>query len=453
MRWTWLTVAGLVLTLPYARPERVGAGDAQDYAEHLADFLEQTHHGVFPVLVGQSHYAFNGSFNPLRTAPYFEYVGGVLHLLTMGTMGPYALQNLMIVLSFIAAAFSAYLCLQRLWPAQGWLCCLLAVLALSSPGVLALAYGGDMVPSWLTLPYLPICAYLLGRSGGRRHHRAPPGDPGHGHGGHLAGPRAHRHVAFPDCDARARLSPGRFPSGNQGSRTQLALATADLVFAALAGYVFVSVAELRLPTLPLLTKVYYDGSVFETLREGWRGFLATRERRGRESHRRSPAQSGALALRGRFAARLAPCRRRRPHAAGRHPQSRRPARAASPSWRDTSGRWCQPSSSASRTSGPCSDSTRSCRSSLPSPSSWLGAGAGPAALLTRDLAWVLLAGCCLWSGFGGGKNSSAGGLKRSPCRAKSRASPSWGAMPCCRSIPPSCWGRCRGDIIPAASNT
>ena len=81
----------------------------------------------------------------------------------METMGPYALQNLMIVLSFVAAAFSAYLCPLRLWPAQPWLCFLLALLALSSPGVLALAYGGDMVPSWLTLPYLPICAYLLGR--------------------------------------------------------------------------------------------------------------------------------------------------------------------------------------------------------------------------------------------------------------------------------------------------
>ena len=166
-RWAILTVVSLILTLPYARPERVGAGDAQDYAEHLADFISQVQAGVFPVLVGQSRFAFNGAFNPLRTAPYFQYLGGALNVLSFGVLGTFALQNLEIILSLLAAAFSAYLCLLRLAPWRGWFCLLLAALYVSSPGVLALAYGGDMIPSWLTLPYLPIYAYLLVRIGER----------------------------------------------------------------------------------------------------------------------------------------------------------------------------------------------------------------------------------------------------------------------------------------------
>jgi hypothetical protein len=272
LRWTSLTAASLILTLPYARPERVGIGDAQDYAEHLADFLDQTQKGVFPVLVGQSSYAFNGAFNPLRTAPYFEYVGGALHLLTLGMLGPYALQNLMIVLSLLAAGFCSYLCLLRLWPSRPWPCLLLALLAISSPGVLALAYGGDMVPSWLTLPYLPVCAYLLGRVAeeGITMRRLAI----------LAVAMAaiwlaHAPiamwlslVALPVIAVRLVVS-----FRKSGKADLAALAVSGVVFAALAGYVFVSVAELRLPTPYALTRVFHDGTVLELLRQGWQGFL------------------------------------------------------------------------------------------------------------------------------------------------------------------------------------
>jgi hypothetical protein len=163
LRWVALLAAGLALTFPYTHPERVGAGDAQDYAQQIADFLSQVRAGVFPVFVGQSGYAFNGAFNPLRTAPYLQYSSGILNVLSFGMLGPYALLNLEIVLSLIGAGFSCYLCLRRMLPDCAWSCVMLALLYVTSPGVLALAYGGDMVPSWLTLPYLPLCAYLTAR--------------------------------------------------------------------------------------------------------------------------------------------------------------------------------------------------------------------------------------------------------------------------------------------------
>jgi hypothetical protein len=271
-RWLVLLAAGLALTLPYARPERVGAGDSQDYAEHLADFLVQVRHGVFPVLVGQSEYAFNGAFNPLRTAPYFQYAGGALDALTFGALGPYGLQNLEIILSLCAAGFSGYLCLRRISAGRAWLCMLLALLYISSPGVLALVYAGDMIPSWLTLPYLPIYTCLLVRMADRG----------------ASGPRLvamaavmamiwciHApiamwlsFIALPVILVRLATLRGVAWRGRA-----LLGAGALLVFAVLAGYEFVSVAELGLPTLPRQTVNFRDGTVLSILRAGWAGIF------------------------------------------------------------------------------------------------------------------------------------------------------------------------------------
>ena len=271
-RWLGLTVIALALTLPYARPERVGAGDAQDYAEHLADFIAQVRQGVFPVLVGQSRFAFNGAFNPLRTAPYFQYLGGALSALTFGALGPFALQNLEIILSLVAAAFSAYLCLLRLAPRRGWLCLLLTALYLSSPGVLALAYSGDMIPSWLTLPYLPAFAYLFVRISeqGINHRRLNA----------LAVVMAvlwtaHAPIAMwltflalPVVLIRLLLL------ARTAWRQSLLWGIAALtLFAVLAGYEFVSVASLRLPGIPPHFIPSPFGSAHEVLGEGWRGWL------------------------------------------------------------------------------------------------------------------------------------------------------------------------------------
>jgi hypothetical protein len=272
-RWTILLAAALYLTLPYCRPVRVGAGDAQDYAQHIADFIAQARHGVFPVLVGQSRYASNGAFNPLRTAPYLQYAGGALHALTLGALNAYAVQNLAIVLSLCGAAFSCYACLRRLSQGREWLCLALALLYISSPGVLALVYSGDMIPSWLALPYLPLYTLLLvriaenGLSGRRLFTMAAV----------MAliwlihAPIAMwlSFIALPVIVARLAATPQLpWPRG-------LLLASGSLlIFVVLAGFVFVSVAELRLPGLAARQLAIFRGPDFlYNLRAGWVGFL------------------------------------------------------------------------------------------------------------------------------------------------------------------------------------
>lgn len=270
VRWMALLAAALLLTRPYARPDRVGAGDAQDYAEHLGDFLSQTKHGIFPVLVGQSRFAFNGAFNPLRTAPYYLYAGGALDALTSGLLNPYGLQNLEIILSLTAAAFSCYLLLQRLAPGRGWLSFLLSFLYVSSPGVLALIYEGDMLPSWLTLPYLPLVCYLVVQVADK-------------------GPALRRLVAIAVVTAAVWwvhapiamwLSLIALPvvgvrlAARPSWRERILPAAAALgAFALLAGYEFVSVAQLRLPVIPAKAAAFTGGTVLALLRESWTGFL------------------------------------------------------------------------------------------------------------------------------------------------------------------------------------
>ncbi len=273
VRWTILLVAALLLTLPYARPVRVGAGDAQDYAEHIDDFIAQVRQGVFPVLVGQSAFASNGAFNPLRTAPYLQYAGGMLHALTLGTLNAYAVQNLAIILSYIAAGFSCYACLRRLSGGREWLCLLLALLYILSPGALALVYAGDMIPSWLTLPYLPLYTYLLVRI-------AEQG---------VSGPLLFSmaalialiwfihapiamwlsFIALPVVIVRMATTPRVTLV-----RSLLLGSGALLVFVVLAGYEFISVGELGLPTLaPGQLAIFRGPRMYYNLLAGWAGFL------------------------------------------------------------------------------------------------------------------------------------------------------------------------------------
>jgi hypothetical protein len=272
LRWVVLLAAGLALTFPYTHPERVGAGDAQDYAQQIADFLSQVRAGVFPVFVGQSGYAFNGAFNPLRTAPYLQYSSGILNVLSFGMLGPYALLNLEIVLSLIGAGFSSYLCLRRLLPECAWICVFLALLYVTSPGVLALAYGGDMVLSWLTLPYLPLCAYLTARIAeegmdtGRMVSLAAT---------MAALWLAHAPIAmWASVIVLAVLAYRCAAFARRTARLEWrGLAMGSILFSALAGYVFVSVHELHLPPIPGCVRSFHDGGVLAILREGWRGFL------------------------------------------------------------------------------------------------------------------------------------------------------------------------------------
>jgi hypothetical protein len=272
-RWILLLLAALLLTLPYARPVRVGAGDAQDYAEHIADFIAQARHGVFPVLVGQSEFASNGAFNPLRTAPYLQYAGGALDALTWGALNPFAVQNLLVILSLCGAGLSCYAFLRRLSVRREWLCLVLALLYITSPGILATIYAGDMVPTWLTLPYLPLYTYVLVRI-------AEIG---------ISGPRLFSmaavlallwyihapiamwlsFIALPVVIVRLAME-----TRAARCRSLLLASGALLLFGILAAYEFISVSELSLPAMTAKDLAMFRGpNIYDNLRMGWTGFL------------------------------------------------------------------------------------------------------------------------------------------------------------------------------------
>jgi len=156
LRWLLLAVAGLFLVQGFAQYTLHGTPDVRWYGTMLADMLAQTRAGVFPVWVGQSIYQFNGAIYPLRVAPAFHYLGALLDALTLRTLGVFALQNLLITLIGVGAIFSAYFSLRALLPGHRWFAAGLAVLFLSCPGVLGIAYNTDLYMSWTTLPLVPL---------------------------------------------------------------------------------------------------------------------------------------------------------------------------------------------------------------------------------------------------------------------------------------------------------
>ena len=159
LRWLAMAGAAFVLLLPYYGRRGFGSGDVYWYVVMLADMVTQVRHGVFPVWVGQSEYAFNGAVSPLRLAPLFQYAGAGLDLLTSHALEPAALANAVLCAFGVATAASAYLALRSAVPRRPGLACVLALLWLASPGVLAPLYAGFQFMEWIALPFLPILLY------------------------------------------------------------------------------------------------------------------------------------------------------------------------------------------------------------------------------------------------------------------------------------------------------
>ena len=160
LRWMTLATGGVVLLHPFLIPSLHGTGDALWYGTMLADMMAQIQAGVFPVFSGQSIYQFNGSIYPLRVAPAFHHAGALVDVLTGFTLGPVAALNaLLFSTGMIALAFT-YLCLRALLPTARWIGCGLAILYVSCPGTLGLAFNTDLFMSWMTVPWLPVV--LLG---------------------------------------------------------------------------------------------------------------------------------------------------------------------------------------------------------------------------------------------------------------------------------------------------
>jgi hypothetical protein len=149
---------------PFATSRQIGAGDALWYANMLADFCLQLRDGVFPVFVGQTEFAFNGAVYPLRVAPLYQHLGGLLDLVTGHQLSWFALQHLCVIVCGVAGIFSCYFTLTALAPDRRWEAAALATLYVSCPGVLGTIYTQDLYMTWMTVPFAPLSVYGMVRT-------------------------------------------------------------------------------------------------------------------------------------------------------------------------------------------------------------------------------------------------------------------------------------------------
>jgi len=136
VEWFYLAgVAGVALwaAYPYMYDGLIGAGDSYHYTLQVADFVTQIRKGIFPVLVGQSEYAFNGNIHTIRTAPYFTHFAGALDLIAFHHCSFFVLKNLTVLLSTWGAAFAAYATVRVLAPDKRLAALLLSFCYVTSP--------------------------------------------------------------------------------------------------------------------------------------------------------------------------------------------------------------------------------------------------------------------------------------------------------------------------------
>lgn len=170
MKWIALVVlAGALAAAPFLSSRALGTTEAYNYSLSVADAVTQFRAGVFPVLAGQTEYAFNGRVHPLRTAPLMDYAAGALDILTFRQLGFWSLQNLTLALSLIGGALACYWGLSRVTPATPATAAVLSALYILSPPVLAAAYGMDLYMTVMTVPFVPlILAASVASFDGRR---------------------------------------------------------------------------------------------------------------------------------------------------------------------------------------------------------------------------------------------------------------------------------------------
>jgi hypothetical protein len=164
VRWVLVLAAGTYILWPFYTPHPIGAGDAAWYTLMLGDFAEQIRQGAFPVWLGQTEYAFNGAFSPLRLAPGFQHLGGLLDQLAGRSLDYVALKNLVLTFNAVLLAFSTYFFLRAILPRRPSVVTGLTLALLFSPAVLASVFIGDQYMTFVALPFLPVVFYSLWRA-------------------------------------------------------------------------------------------------------------------------------------------------------------------------------------------------------------------------------------------------------------------------------------------------
>ena len=152
-----IAVAGaLASVLPLLGEKVVGSGDAYHYALQAADFSTQVRRGIFPVLIGQSPYAFNGNIHTLRTAPYYVHLCGLIDLIAQGQLTAFRIEALAAILSALGGAVGLWLAVRSFVTRARLIPALLAILYVTAPGIAGALFGRDMYATYMTLPWIPL---------------------------------------------------------------------------------------------------------------------------------------------------------------------------------------------------------------------------------------------------------------------------------------------------------
>jgi hypothetical protein len=253
--------AGLFIAAPFFTSHGLGTGEAYNYSLAVADCVTQIRAGEFPVLVGQSEYAWNGRIHPLRTAPYLLYAAGLLDLLTLHTLGFWTLQNLVVGLSLLGGVLSFYFCLRRaVSDLDDRTAALLAVAYGLSPGLLSTAYAMDLYMTVTTAPWIPLVLGGLARA--RR--ESPRGAFAQSAVGLAACWLAHPPIAFWLTVGAGLAGLVILAISRNRSSTLLAASSAALLFLVLAGYAFV--AALTVNGYSSITETKYIGGILTEAR-------------------------------------------------------------------------------------------------------------------------------------------------------------------------------------------
>ncbi len=234
-----LVAAGLLIAAPFLTFRGVGTGEAYNYSLAVADGVTQFRAGIFPVLVGQTPYAFNGRVHPLRSAPYLVYLAGAIDVLTGRSLGFPALQNLSLAFSLVGSLFGAYGALRWGTRCPPWPAIFLACVYGSSAALLAAAYAFDLFMTVHAAPFVPLALAAAAR---------PATDPRIRHDFALAAALAACWWAHPPVALWLTMSAGAVRvatwAGRPSGRGAAGLAVAALFGLMLAGFPFVSTYEI-----------------------------------------------------------------------------------------------------------------------------------------------------------------------------------------------------------------
>ena len=144
---------------PFLNSQLLGGVDAIWYGYVMADALEQSRAGVFPVLIGQGEYMYNGAIHPFLTAPYFTHCGILLDWLTGRAFSPLAIQHLVVIATVVFAAVVSYTCAALLLPRRRWIAWALAALYVSAPIFGPYVTESEMYMTFTAFAWLPLVTY------------------------------------------------------------------------------------------------------------------------------------------------------------------------------------------------------------------------------------------------------------------------------------------------------